>query len=235
MSEASDGIHRLLLRAGGMLLDFDGVLADSEPFFRRSWNAALEPWGHSIGERDYWNYWSSRGEGLEGEIRRSGLDSIDRNLVSRRQEEIYAEFVLSGAIPLFPGASLLLEELESGPFWGGRPYCIASNTPASQIRHVLKNAGAPVPEVVGGDGLEKKPSPAIFMKAASILGIRPSETVVLEDSWKGITAAGRGGFRSLLVINRYNRDLDIGGEFRISGLDPLLKHLSRNWNGFRGG
>jgi len=235
LSEASDGLDRLLLRAGAMLLDFDGVLADSEPFFRRSWNTALEPWGHSIGEKDYWKYWSSLGEGLDGEIRRHGLDSIDRSLVCSRQEEIYAEFVLSGAIPLFPGASVLLEELESGPAWGGRPYCIASNTPASLIRHVLGSNGATIPEVVGGDGLDKKPSPAIFMKAASILGIRPWETVVLEDSWKGITAAGRGGFRSLLVINQYNRDLDIESEFRVSGLDPLLKFLSRNGNGFKGG
>jgi HAD superfamily hydrolase (TIGR01509 family) len=226
MNSSLGGIGGLIGSSEAMLLDFDGVLADSEPFFRNSWNAALEPWGHSIPEEDYWKYWSSLGEGINGEIRRHGLVSVDREIAAARQAEIYRDYVEKGVIPLFPGAADLLEELAEGPGWGGRPYCIASNTPAPLIRTVLERAGAPVPVVVGGEGLEKKPSPAIFLKAAQRLGATPSKTVVLEDSWKGIAAAGRGGFTALLVLNRYNGDLHIDSEFRVTGLHPVIESLS---------
>ena len=89
--------------ADAILLDFDGVLADSEPVFRRSWNEALEPWGHTIGEKEYWRYWSSLGEGLEGEIRRNDLRRIDAEEAGRRQKTAYRRFVENGDVALFPG------------------------------------------------------------------------------------------------------------------------------------
>lgn len=225
-NSASEGISRFLDRTEAMLLDFDGVIADSEPFFRISWNRALEPWGHSISEGDYWKYWTSMGEGLEGEIRRKGLTSVDPETAYRRQKSAYREIVESGSIPLFPGARRLLDSLAEGDRWGGRPFCIASNTPAETVRRILRNGGCTVPEVIGGEGLRKKPAPDIFLEAASRLGCSPGATMVLEDSWKGVSAADKGGFFTVLVLNRYNRDLGISSDFRIDGLEPLIGLLT---------
>lgn len=208
--------------ATSVLFDFDGVLADSEPFFRRSWNIALEPWGHSISKQDYWKYWSSLGEGLDGEILRCGLEGVDIPLALERQKKAYEGFVNDGLVPLFPQTSRLLEILSSKEFSFKRPYGIASNTPFSLVRKILIAGGAPVPLIIGGDKLRKKPSPDIFLRASSILGCNPSSTLVLEDSWKGITAAERGGFMSVLVLNDYNRNLDIKSKLVIDGLEQLL-------------
>lgn len=221
----SKSLEAVIDDADAMLLDFDGVIADSEPFFRRSWNRALEPWGHIIPEKDYWKFWSSLGEGLPGEIERRGLSSVDPELAARRQKEFYLEFVEDGMIPLFPGSVELLEALDSGVGWAGRPFCIASNTPAPLIRDILSARGAPVPNIVGGAGLEKKPSPAIFMEASSRIGCSPRSTVVLEDSWKGVAAAERGGFVSVLIMNRYNRDLEIESMFRVCGFGTLMEFI----------
>lgn len=131
-----------------------------------------------------------------------------------------------GMIPLFPQTSLLLETLSSKDNTFRRPYCIASNTPCNLVRQILMAGGAPVPLIVGGDELEKKPSPDIFLRASSILGCKPSSTLVFEDSWKGITAAERGGFMSTLVLNSYNRNFDIRSEFVIDGIQPLLDTIT---------
>lgn len=208
--------------ATSVLFDFDGVLADSEPFFRRSWNIALEPWGHSISEPDYWKYWSSLGEGLEGEILRYDLEGIDIPRVRKRQKKVYEGFVNDGLVPLFPQTSQLLEMLSSKEISFKRPYGIASNTPFGLVRKILIAGGAPVPLIIGGDGLKKKPSPDIFLRASSLLGCSPSSTLVFEDSWKGITAAETGGFTGVLVLNNYNRNLDIKSKFVIDGLEHLL-------------
>ncbi len=212
--------------SGAFLFDFDGVLADSEPLFRRSWNIALQPWGHEISPEDYWKYWSSLGEGLEGEIRRYGLDSIDVPLARKRQKNIYEGFVSDGMVPLFPQSAMLLEMLSSERIASRWPFCIASNTPRKLIQKILIKGGAPVPMIVGGDNLEKKPSPDIFLRASSLLGIEPRSTLVFEDSQKGVTAAERGGFISVLVLNCYNRGLDISSEFVIDSIQSIFDLLT---------
>ncbi len=208
------------------LFDFDGVLADSEPLFRRSWNIALQPWGHEVSPEDYWKYWSSLGEGLEGEIRRCGLDRIDVPLARKRQKDIYEGFVNEGKVPLFPQTARLLEVLSSKKIASRWQFCIASNTPSRLIRRILIGGGAPVPLVVGGDNLEKKPSPDIFLRASSLLDVNPQSTLVFEDSWKGVTAAEKGGFVSILVLNPYNRGLDIRSEFVIDSMQLILDLLN---------
>ncbi len=213
-------------KCGAVLFDFDGVLADSEPFFRRSWNAALEPWGHSITPEDYWLYWSSLGEGLEGEIRRNGLQNIDADQAARSQREIYEGYCRRGDIPLFPRVKMLLARLSSASEMSIPPFCIASNTRSWIVKEILQHCNAHIPALVGGEGLRKKPAPDIFLLAASRLGVMPSDILVFEDSWKGIRAAEEGGFQSVLVLNDLNRGLDIRSGYAINGIGSILTLLN---------
>jgi len=219
----NDALLLDLLRDSELLLfDFDGVLADSEPFYRESWNRALEPWNHLIDEEEYWLHWSSLGEGLEGEIRRHSLHDVDSEAATATQKSIFEEFCLEGLIPLFEGVGELLRELISLQEQGRMKLAIASNTSAGLVREVLTKNGAPVPFIVGGDGLRKKPFPDIFIRAASLMGVSPSSTLVFEDARKGIIAADRGGFRSVFVENSQNRAMKAGGLCRIPGVGHLL-------------
>lgn len=212
-------LESLLKRCSAVFLDFDGVLARSEPIFRSSWNTALEPWGHEISEEDYWKYWSSLGHGLEGEIERKGLEGIDRCAAAERQKKIYGELVRSNGVPLFPLAVPLIELLSRSSVFSA---CIASNTDSELIRTILDfNDASAVPPIVGGGGLPKKPSPAIFLKAAELTGAQPEETVVFEDSWKGMRAALVGGFNCVLVLNSCNRNLNIPCQYKTEGLKDI--------------
>ncbi|MCD4848890.1 MAG: HAD family phosphatase [Candidatus Aegiribacteria sp.] len=220
-----DGLAEAWDKCNAVLFDFDGVLADSEPFFRRSWNVALEPWDHSISPEDYWLYWSSLGEGLEGEIRRHGLRNIDVDQAVSSQRKIYEGYCRRGDIPLFPRVRELLDRLSSEEGTSARSFCIASNTPSWIVKEILQHSHAHVPALVGGEGLRKKPAPDIFLLAASKLGVSPSDTLVFEDSWKGIRAAEEGGFQSVLVLNDLNRGFDIKPGYIINGIGAILALL----------
>ena len=223
MANRKNRLESLLTRCSTVFLDFDGVLAHSEPLFRLSWNSALKPWKHEISKEDYWKYWSSLGQGLAGEIQRKGLKGIDRHAAADRQKKIYRELVKSNRVPLFPLAVPLIELLcESSSF----SFCIASNTDSELIRTILDfHHAAAIPSIVGGSGLPKKPSPAIFMKAAELTDSLPKETVVFEDSWKGVRAAEAGGFNCVLVLNSCNRNLNIPCEYKTDGLKELYELL----------
>ena len=54
--------------------------------------------------------------------------------------------------------------------------------------------------IVGGDMVtHSKPRPDIFLKACEELGVEPTESFAIEDSYNGIRAAAAGHLRPLMV------------------------------------
>lgn len=209
-----------LRAAGGLLFDFDGVMADSERVYMASWNEALAPWGVSIPEEEYFRYWTSLGEGLPGHIARHGDQGIDEARAAALQRRTYESLCGSGAVGLMPGAASVLEALSSSSFAGR--FAIASNTDTRLVAGILTRAGAPVPPVIGGEALPRKPMPDIFLAAARKIGSRPGSTLVFEDAWKGLEAARRGGFRHVLVRAPHNSGMSLDADFTLEGIAALL-------------
>jgi len=204
-----------------MLFDFDGVLVDSEPFYYRSYREALAPLGIVVEASEYWVAWTSKGLGLDRFLEDRGITGVSTAAIKQRQSSLYREFCGSGLIRLFPGARELLERL---PGLGTR-YAIASNTSSDLVRTILRLEGAVVPPVFGGEGMSPKPSPEIFLHASDCLGAAPADTLVFEDAEKGLTAAGRGGFKSVLVRNDINREFALEADFEVGGTSELLPLL----------
>jgi HAD superfamily hydrolase (TIGR01509 family) len=218
MTGSTVSLGAAVASAGGFLLDFDGVLADSEPLYYLSYSEALRPAGLAIEPQEYWLYWTSKGEGLEGYLNRRGIEGVDTAGIRSRQKEIYSGFCLEGRVPLFDGAVQLLDALSAG----GRPFAIASNTDRVLVESILGRCGARIPRVIGGDGLPPKPDPAIFLRAAEQLGLAPAGSLVLEDAEKGLRAARAGGFPAVLVRNSLNADMQLEADWEIDGLRRFL-------------
>lgn len=197
--------EELWRRSKAVLFDFDGVIAHSEPFYRSSWNSALQDYGHSIPEDVYWWHWSYLGQGLEGEMKRTGLAVPDPACTKARQKEIYGKMCHQGRIPLFTGA---VEALRAAMEF--RRCAMASNTHSSLIKAIVADQFPDLPPIIGGEGLPPKPSPAIFLRAAETLGVEPSLCLVFEDADKGIRAATRASMPSVLVRNDCNRNFPAG-------------------------
>ena len=221
---AEDGgtreVPQCVTRAKAFIFDFDGVLCDSEPVWRRTYNKALEPYGVSIPEEEYWEYWASKGEGLEGQLRRHGITGVDIAMVEARQRAYYKEAILRHEVRLYKETPELLAHLLDAR--KGRPTIIASNSEAAVVEQLLRLGGAPVPPIVGSDGLRPKPAPDIFLAAARRLGVAPDEALVIEDAEKGIRAARAGGFPVLLVRNLQNRSLQLMADAEAASLGELL-------------
>ena len=204
-----------------ILFDFDGVLADSEPLYRKSWNAVLAEYSHTISETHYWKHWAFMGEGLEGEMKRTGLIVNDMDAARGRQKKLYNSFCKKGMVPLFPEASEVLERVIP------RKICaIASNTDSDLVKTIAGNCVPFLPPVIGGEGLRPKPFPDIFLKASEFLSVEPSKCLVFEDAWKGVKAAELAGMPVVLVRNRYNSNLPAPeADCEIQGLHELSTFL----------
>lgn len=214
-------LSELWNNAQAVLFDFDGVLADSEPVYRKSWNMVLADYGHSVPEKDYWNHWAFMGEGLAGEMKRTDLRIENVVSAKTRQKEIYSDLCRNGRVSLFPLAADVLKMVMSK-----KECAIASNTDSSLVKTISGNAFDSLPAVIGGEGLRPKPYPDIFLKASIFLSINPSRCLVFEDARKGVKAAESAGMPVVLVRNRYNKDLPCpGASCEIQGLQELYSFL----------
>ncbi len=64
--------------------------------------------------------------------------------------------------------------------------------------------------VVSGEDVERgKPDPETYTKAAQLIGLSPSECVVLEDASNGVTAAKAAGCYCIAVPSPYTPDQDL--------------------------
>jgi len=70
--------------------------------------------------------------------------------------------------------------------------------------------------------LKGKPDPAIFLEASRRLGVKPEETVVVEDALSGVEAGRRGNFRLVIGVDRAGQ----AEELRRRGANIVVSDLS---------
>ena len=210
LSDRKKKLHTLLQKSKAAILDFDGLLADSEPYHFKAYNEVFERYGHTLNKAEYWIEWTSKGKGIAGEIERHNLKlDIDPKDLRKQKFEVYTRFCESGEIKLFPEAVRLVEQLSSK-----HKLAIASGSWATDIRHILRNADALdlVPVILGKESAEReKPFPDIFLNAAKRLGHIPAECFILEDALKGLNAANEAGIPCIILQNNLNRNIDFSG------------------------
>ena len=201
-------VKRLIDNCQGVLLDFDGLLSDSEPFHYLAYNEVFERYGHTLDRDEYWIEFTGKGTGIKGEIERHNL-KLEATPEEMRQQkfESYSRYCESGEIKLFPGALEMAETLNAS-----HKVIIASNSWKHDIRAILKNAEANdlFDKIIGKDPdkLREKPHPDIFIKAAATLNLAPSQCLVLEDALKGLTAAKKAGAPCVIIRNPLNINCD---------------------------
>jgi dihydroxyacetone kinase phosphoprotein-dependent L subunit len=127
----------------------------------------------------------------------------------RRKTAIYAELVESGAVPPRPGiARIVAEALAAG--W---PVAVASTSAEPSVRVTLERAvgaeSARAVTVFAGDIVpHKKPAPDIYQLAQASLGVPADGVVVVEDSRNGLLAATGAGLTCMITVNDFTEAED---------------------------
>ncbi len=203
-------LHSLLAQSKGTIFDFDGLLADSEPYHYKAYNEVFERYGHTLNKEEYWVEWTSKGKGIAGEIERHNLKlNVDPVDLRKQKFEVYSRFCQSGEIKLFPLAQSMAETLSVD-----HKLAIASGSWVKDIRSILKNANALnlFPVILGKESAPReKPHPDIFLNAAEELGCAANECFVLEDALKGLNAAKEAGMPCIILRNPLNRNINFDG------------------------
>lgn len=129
------------------------------------------------------------------------ITDAEVDFLAREKEALYRE-ICAGETCFAPGAEALFAALKDA----GITYGIATSAPAENIdfyyEHMDMEKWFPRRNVVFADGtLRGKPAPDIFLKAMNVLGGRPEDTAIFEDSAAGLMAAEASGAALVVAVD----------------------------------
>ena len=201
-----------------VFFDMDGLLVDSEPLWLISETQMMAEHGYQWLASDQAACLGGPldrvGEYMSGLIggKRDG-NSLTLEIIDRMVEKF------KGDLPFMPGAIELINDLRAH----GVPLTLVSASPRSLVDAALSNfeENPFVRSISSGDVKVSKPDPEGYLLAAASGGHDISNSLVLEDSLTGVTAAKASGAWVLAVPHL----VPIEKSGRVDVTDSLA-----NWN-----
>lgn len=188
-------------KVSGVIFDMDGLILDTESIYcKNNIKTAAE-----VGIKDYdlAHYKTEIGLSEEHSMEKylkdySYLSKEDiQYFFDKSRERSWKELTEVGA-PLKTGIVELLTYLKENNI----PCVVASSNTRVAINQLIAKAGLEhffVDTVSGDDVTHAKPHPEIVEVALTKLGIKPEETIMLEDSLNGIRASSAAGVPVIMV------------------------------------
>ena len=183
-----------------VIFDMDGVMIDSEPLWEKTERILLSRRGIDYSP-DYRDKIIGLNQKDSGRLLIDTFDlteSVD-DIISERVEILTS--IYEDELELVPGFLPLLDEIRDKRFL----MAVASSSPMRVIRFVLAmfSLNDYFPVVVSGECTDEgKPHPAIYLRAAELLGVSPRECVAIEDSINGVSSAKAAGMACIAVPDK---------------------------------
>lgn len=189
----------------GVIFDMDGVLVDNRDVHVASFEAwcgrhnIVLPEGFLLGFFGMGNEDIFRAVLNDPEL---PLEVIER--YGKEKEAIYRDLFAASISPV-AGLVDLLKDLKAN----GIKIAVGSSGMRANVEFVLDRCGIGeyFDAIADGDMISRaKPDPEVFLLAASLLELDPSECFVFEDSFAGVEAARRAAMRVGVLATTFPRE-----------------------------
>ena len=213
----------------GVVFDFDGVLADSEPLHFRAYQETLVAFGMTLTREEYYEQLLGFNDEdcfrIMASNRGRAADEAEVAAFVERKGRVF-ERIITEHDPLYPGAAGCVERMA-----GSFPLGIASGAFRHEILLTLRRARLDhhFRFVIGsGDTPNSKPAPDPYTRAAELHGLAPGECVAIEDSRWGLESARAAGLRTVGITHTYPAEQLGNPEIVITSLAEFTPELVRS-------
>lgn len=193
MAEAPGGRRPRAGAPAAVLWDMDGTLADSEPLWLRASADLASSYGATWDHDDTMRYVGRPTAVTAQALRDRGVAMPVRQIVDELAASVARQ--IAREAPWFDGAREMVETVAEL----GVPQALVTSSPRVVAEALAEHAVALRVVVAGDDGIELKPDPAPYLRAAELLGVDVREAIAVEDSPSGIEAATTAGARVIAV------------------------------------
>ena len=186
-----------VIQTGGpalaLIFDMDGVIVDSNPAHREAWTAFNRRYGLETTEDMHHRMYGRRNDQIVRDFYGESLTDEEVTARGAAKEQLYREMVAAAIYDmLVPGIREFLGDNATCPM------ALATNGERANVDFLLEKAGlrSRFSVIIDGHQVQHpKPDPEIYLLAASQLKVDPSNCIVFEDSYTGVSAALAAGMR----------------------------------------
>jgi HAD superfamily hydrolase (TIGR01509 family) len=190
-----------------IVLDFDGLIVDTEAPIFEIWQSIFRRHGQELGLDD-WQHALGTQHGYDPAAHLASLTGLALDGPGLAREARERHWGACHDLPLLPGVLDLIDDAASL----GLRLAVASSSSGAWVgawleHHGIRSRFAAL--CAQEDVARVKPAPDLFLLAARRVGAAPSQCLVFEDSPNGLLAAAACGMRSVAVRNAVTRALPL--------------------------
>ncbi|QMW01136.1 HAD family hydrolase [Spirosoma foliorum] len=176
-----------------VIFDMDGVIVDTNPHHRIAWREYYQRNGKTLSDDDFVQYVSGKhNKDIVAHLFANQTLNPDEVVrLSHEKEALFRELYRSAITPV-PGLIPFLKSLKEA----GIHTAVATSAPVENLDFIMDALDIrSYFDALLNESMvnHPKPDPEIYEKAMAILDVKPSESVIFEDSMTGIQAAKASG------------------------------------------
>lgn len=211
--------EKIMTALEALIFDVDGTIADTERdghrvAFNRAFAEAGLSWEWSVEFYEQLLAIAGGKERIRFYIEKYQPQFLSNNSLSdlivelhRAKNNHYQQLLKTGAIPLRPGITRLIEEAKNR---GVRLAIATTSALPNAIALLEQNLNPEWFEVIAAGDIvpAKKPAPDIYHYILQKMNLTPRNCLVFEDSHHGLQAATKAGLKTVVTVNEYTKKHD---------------------------
>jgi HAD superfamily hydrolase (TIGR01509 family) len=201
--------------------DNDGILVDTEKLYYKASKLTFAKIGIDLTDKMYVEYFLKQSHGTWHLARELGYSDETISELRNERNQLYSK-LLETEIEIIDGAESVLSEL-----YGKVKMGIVTSSRKDHFEIIHKQTGFLKYFdfiVTSEDVKNTKPDPEPYIKALELSGMKKEESIVIEDSERGLRAAISAGLKCYIIPTELTKNSNFTGAERI--LDNIKLILS---------
>lgn len=193
------------MNAFAIIFDMDGVICHTNPYHAKAFEQFFDKYNIPYTEKEFEEHiYGKHNSYIMTHFFKRGIIGEELKQLEDEKESLFRDIYQQEVVSL-PHYIPFLDDLKSAGF----KTAVATSAPLANLELIvdaLQIADKMDSLLASEDVTLHKPHPEVYLKSAAKLGVQPSECVVFEDSFSGITAALNAGMKVIGVLSSHRKE-----------------------------